>query len=149
MPQYVSCVDLEGVTLGLDAGAALTSGVRNVLLGPGAGSALTTGSGNVVIGAAPGGVGSNNTIVLSTASSGAVRAQWDGNGNVQLALNPMSSVTDPAAGYVTLGYDPATNMLVFKHNDGTAVRTSAFRPGGPTRMSPAVAPTPRYPPWSH
>lgn len=49
-------------------------------------------------------------------------------GNVQLQVNPLADVPDPPPGFCTVGYDAAGNgLLAFRHHDGTAVRTSAFR----------------------
>lgn len=44
MRHYVSNIDMSNVSLGLNAGDALTTGTNNVLLGSNAGAALTTGS---------------------------------------------------------------------------------------------------------
>lgn len=125
MPRYVSCVDVTNVSLGLDAAAGLTEGTGNVCLGPGAGRGLTTGSGNVILGGAPGGPADHDTIVLSTGSTGAVRARWTADGDTQLALRP--SPVDPPAGFATLGYDPVTNQMGVRYHDGTAVRANHFR----------------------
>lgn len=68
------------------------------------------------------------TITLSTGGTGAVRARWDPSGNLQCAVLDASGVPDPPSGYFVVGYDAAnTQLLTFRHNDGTTVRTSAFR----------------------
>ena len=103
MHQYLSGIQLDAVALGANTGASLTTGVKNVLVGAGAGSNLTTGSGNEVLGAAPGDdPAATDNIVLSTGSTGAVRAKWDSNGDIQLAVRALAAVADPPAGFATL-----------------------------------------------
>lgn len=97
-------------------------------MGPGAGAGLTTGSGNVVLGRASLDPAAQETIVLSTGTTGAVRARWDAGGAVQLAVPTADAVPDPPAGYATLGYDAVAGQLAFRYRDGPgALHTCAFR----------------------
>ena len=103
MPRYASGHALvDGVQLGAQAGAALTTGTNTVLLGPGAGSALTSGSRNVIVGGAAGTPTLSDAVVLSN-GNGDVRASWDANGDVQLRVRDIASVPDPpGAGVLTM-----------------------------------------------
>ena len=80
------------------------------------------GSGNIVLGNATGSAAANDQIILSTGSTGAVRAKWDSSGCVQLCVLPLGSVAPPDAGYLTLGYDDTKNQLTFQYR-GTASQT--------------------------
>ena len=68
----------------------------------------------------------SDTIVLSTGRTGAVRAVWDASGNVQTSVQDVDGVPDPAAGFLTVGYDPVRKLLAFKCNRGGEVTTSRF-----------------------
>ena len=123
MNRYVGCVDLkDAFALGV-----ASNPTGNVRIGVGAGRNITTGTNNIILGADGGDTTENDTIVLSGAGTGLVCAKWDGDGNVRLAVRVFSSVPAPPANYLTVGYDATRKLLVFRHNDGTGVYTSAFR----------------------
>lgn len=127
MPRYISCLDVSNVSLGEGAGGSLSTGVNNILLGTRSGSAITTGTGNIVLGAATGVTDANDTITISSAVSGAIRARWDATGDIQMNIHDITNVPDPQPGFVTLGHDPTDKQVVLKHHDGTGVSVSRFR----------------------
>jgi hypothetical protein len=102
--------------LGARAAPNLTEGNNNLFLGANVGSTLKTGSGNVLIGAAPGEATMNESIVLSTAGTGAVRLMFNEQGDMQFAVRSLADVANPPAGFVTLARDPATGSIVFKQH---------------------------------
>ena len=127
MPRYISCLDITNVALGEGSGSQISTGTDNVLLGAQAGANITTGTGNIILGAAPGLPDASDTITVSSAVTGDVRAKWGPTGDVQLRLRSANDVPDPEPGFVTLGHDPVRRLVVLRHHDGTGVSTSQFR----------------------
>ena len=147
MKQYVSCLAiLDGVHLGVNAGAsvttgtenvcvgpragaAVTSGTGNVLLGPGAGRNITTGSYNVVLGgaAAPstGTAADDGRVVLSD-GSGIVRAEWSADGDLTFygVRRLLEAPAPDADGSVRLVIDATRNRVAFQHRDAGQLYTT-------------------------
>jgi hypothetical protein len=109
------CVTGSGNTaVGAAAADSLQSGHNNIFLGKMAGSAVVTGSGNVLIGTNPGSAAMNESIILSTGGSGAVRLKYTEQGDMQFAVRSSADVADPPPGFVTVARDAGTGSLVFK-----------------------------------
>lgn len=119
----------SNVALGVNAAAFLAEGSHNVFLGSDAGSSLVEGSGNVMIGRATGNHAMNESIVLSTGGTGAVRMRFTEWGDCQIATGGGGGTADPPPpGFISLGVDSESGSLLVRSNRDGSVRISSTVP---------------------